>query len=393
MTHNRKKIAEPSGSSTVHLIGHEIEHIAEHSYGEENTGNLIIKGDNLSILKAIMPKLKGRIRCVYIDPPYNNKENYNHYNDKQSHERWIRDILLRIKLLAKVLSQDGSLWISIDDREVHYLKVAVDKILKRENFITTVVWQQRTSRENRKVFSNNHEYILVYSRDAQKFKASRNFMPYTSEVLSRYRNPDCDERGRWQSVSANVQAGHATPAQFYEVVAPNGSKHVPPKGRCWVYNLPRMKKEIAKNNIWFGPDGNGVPRIKRFLSEARPGLTPETLWGAIDVGSNDTAKKHLLQLFPDLSVFDTPKPEQLIYRILYIATNPGDIILDAYLGSGTTCAVAHKMGRRYIGIETGEHIITHAVHRMRQVVKGESGGISKSVRWRGGGGFDFCRLK
>lgn len=370
----------------------DFEYIAKYSYGQKDTGNLILQGDNLSILKAITSVFEGRIRCIYIDPPYNNKESYNHYNDNLSHEKWIKEIIPRIKYLAKLLSKDGSLWISIDDREVHYLKVAVDNILKRENFITTVVWEQRTTRENRKVFSNNHEYILVYAKDAKTFKASRNLMPYTSDILSRYKNPDGDSRGPWQSVSANVQAGHATRSQFYEIVAPNGRKHAPPKGRCWIYDSARIKKEMAKNNVWFGPDGNGVPRLKRFLSQARSGLTPDTLWGADDVGTNDTAKKHLLHLFPDLSVFDTPKPEKLIYRILHIATNPGDIVLDAYLGSGTTSAVAHKMGRRYIGIERGEHVITHCAHRMEQVARGEPGGISKLVNWDGGGGFSFYRL-
>jgi adenine-specific DNA-methyltransferase len=215
--------------------------------------------------------------------------------------------------------------------------------------------------------------------------------PLPPEIQLRYRNPDNDPRGAWQSVSLNVQAGHGTSSQFYEVTAPNGRRHKLPKGRCWIYNETRMQEEIAKNNVWFGSDGNGVPRLKCFLNSSKTGLTPDTLWFGDDVGTSDTAKKQLLKLFPDKPVFDTPKPEQLIRRILKIATKPGDIVLDAYLGSGTTTAVAHKMGRHYIGIEEGLHAVSHCANRMRQVVNGETSGISRAEGWIGGGGFDFYR--
>lgn len=370
-----------------------LKHVAELSYGRSKTGNMLLQGENLEVLKELAPQFSGEVRCIYTDPPYNNQEQYNHYADALDHERWIREVSARLDYMAGFLRKDGSIWISIDDREVHYLKVAADKVFGRGNFVTTVIWQQRTTRENRKVFSNNHEYLLVYARDLRAFNATRNLLDSTPEVESRYVNPDGDPRGPWQSVSANVQAGHATPSQFYEVVAPNGRRHAPPQGRCWVYNRSRMEEEIAKNNIWFGRDGNGVPRLKRFLSQAKKGLTPETLWTAAEVGTNKIAKKHLLKLFPDQPVFDTPKPEQLIRRILHIATNPGDLVLDAYLGSGTTSAVAHKMGRRYIGIEQGSHAVTFCVQRMKQVVDGEVGGISEAVGWAGGGGFDFYRLR
>lgn len=370
-----------------------LKHVAELSHGRPGTGNMILQGENLEVLKEIAPEFSGRVRCIYTDPPYNNQEQYNHYADALDHDKWLREVTARLDLLAGFLREDGSIWISIDDREVHYLKVAADRIFGRENYVTTVVWQQRTTRENRKVFSNNHEYLLVYARDARAFKAARNLLDSTPEVESRYANPDDDPRGPWQSVSANVQAGHATPGQFYEVVAPNGRRHAPPPGRCWVYNQSRMEQEMASNNVWFGRDGNGVPRLKRFLSHARRGLTPETLWTAPEAGTNKDAKKHLLKLFPHQPVFDTPKPEQLIGRVLHISTNPGDIVLDAYLGSGTTSAVAHKMERRYVGIEQGPHAVTLCVQRMKQVVDGEAGGISKLVGWDGGGGFDFFRLQ
>ncbi|WP_068505292.1 site-specific DNA-methyltransferase [Paenibacillus kribbensis] len=363
-------------------------YVKGNSYGEEDTGNLIIEGENCSILDIISEQFSNKVKCIYIDPPYNNGEKYTHYNDDMKHEMWLEEITKTLEKLNHFLSDDGSIWISIDDSEVHYLKVAADQVFGRKNFITTIVWQQRITRENRKVFSNNHEYILVYAKNPIKFKHSRNLLPPNSEMLSRYKNQGNDPRGPWQSVSAHVQAGHAVKSQFYEIVAPNGRKHSPPNGRCWVYSKERMEQEILSNNIWFGKDGNGVPRIKKFLS-SNIGVTPETLWLGNDVGTNEMAKKHLLRLFPGSPVFDTPKPESLIKRILEIATNESDLVLDAYLGSGTTAAVAHKMKRRYIGIEVGKHIQDLVVPRMRKVIEGESGGVSEEVSWQGGGGFSY----
>ena len=233
--------------------------------------------------------------------------------------------------------------------------------------------------------------MLVYAIDQRKFRARRNLLPGGPALLARYKNPDSNPRGPWQSVSANVQAGHATASQFYDLVAPSGKVHRPPEGRCWVYTKENMQREIAAGNIWFGKTGEGVPRIKRFLKSSKVGLTPETLWPAGEVGTNDEAKKQLLTLFPDKGVFDTPKPEGLIRRVLEIATEPGDLVLDAFLGSGTTTAVAHKLNRRYIGIEHGEHAVTYCAARLRLVVDGDATGISNEVRWRGGGGFDFYR--
>jgi adenine-specific DNA-methyltransferase len=312
-------------------------------------------------------------------------ESYNHYTDRQTHGHWLEQIEDVCRRIHPLLTPDGSLWVSIDDREMHYLKVALDGIFGRHNFINTIVWEQRTTRENRKVFSNNHEYILVYAKDCVSFKKTRGLLEWDEAVLTRYKNPDRDLRGPWQSVSANAQAGHATASQFYELVAPNGRRHLPPKGRCWVYSENRMREEIEKGNIWFGRDGSGVPRIKKFLHQVKRGFTPHTLWKAEEVGTNDAAKKHLLNLFPDEQVFDTPKPESLIHRVLTIASSPGDLVLDAYLGSGTTAAVAHKMGRRYVGIECGDHAITHCADRIRKVIAGENGGISSAVKWEGGG--------
>ncbi len=365
--------------------------IPDFSYGDPQTGNALIQGENLTVLRQLHKQYSTRVKCVYIDPPYNNQERYRHYFDSRSHTSWLQMIVDRLAAIRPLLSHDGSIWISIDDSEIHYLKVAADRVFGRQNFVTTVIWQQRTTRENRKAFSNNHEYLLVYAANKREFHTSRNLLPGGENLLSRYKNPDADPRGPWQSISANVQAGHATASQFYELTAPNGKIHHPPKGRCWVYAQAKMTEEIEKGNVWFGRDGNGVPRLKRFLNSSKIGLTPETLWLADEVGTNDEAKKQLLKLFPNLKVFDTPKPERLIQRIIEIATKEDDLVLDAFLGSGTTAAVAHKMQRRYIGIEVGEHAITHCAARLRLVVDGDCTGISHETCWQGGGGFEFYK--
>jgi adenine-specific DNA-methyltransferase len=308
------------------------------------------------------------------------------------HEKWLQAVTERLEQIKALLREDGSVWISIDDTEFHYLKVAADAVVGRLNFVGTIIWERRTTRENRKVLSRNHEYLLVYTKNMGAWSKVRNELPITEDVKGRYKNPDSDPRGPWQSVSANVQEGHATPQQYYSLTAPNGRVHNPPKGRCWGYAKQKMLEEMAKNNVWFGKDGNAVPRIKKFLTDRKIGLTPETLWRADSVGTTSDAKKHLLALFKEISLFDTPKPEQLIHRILQISTNPGDVVLDPYLGSGTTAAVAHKMDRRYLGIEVGEHIKSHCAHRLQQVIAGESGGVSELIGWKGGGGFDFYRF-
>lgn len=351
--------------------------------------NMIIKGDNCAVCDYIMNEFADKVKCIYIDPPYNNGEEYAHYSDVFSHKQWLDNMRSIINRLFRLLTKDGSLWISIDDNEVHYLKVLCDEIMGRSNFVTTIIWQQRTTRENRRAFSNNHEYILVYAKDPATFKKKRNLLCADNSVLARYKNPDNDPRGPWQSVSLNVQAGHAVSSQFYSITAPGGKVFNPPNGRCWIYNETRMKKEIADNNIWFGLDKNSTPRKKKFLCDAKLGLTPETLWLASDVGTTNDAKKQLLALFPTMTVFDTPKPESLIRRILEIASNEGDLILDAFLGSGTTAAVAHKMKRAYIGIDISSESIDYSLSRLKRVIAGEKSGISKDLGWEGGGSFSY----
>lgn len=364
------------------------------SIGSEHCKNILIKGDNKKVLPVLMPKFEGKIKCIYIDPPYNRGEIYHYYNDNTTQTHWLTSMKIVLSELKKMLREDGSVWISINDKEMAYLKVEADKIFGRENFASTIIWQQRKTRENRTAFSCNHEYILVYAKCLKKFKKSRNLLPVNDEYIkSKYKNPDDDPRGPWQSVTASVQSGHATPSQFYTIKSPIGVDFNPPKGRCWVYNQERMNREIAENNIWFGKDGTSAPRIKKFLAQSKIGLTPETIWGSDVVGTTDSAKKHLLTLFPEAeNVFDTPKPEELMKRIIEIASNEGEYVLDCFIGSGTTVAAAHKMNRHYIGVEIGEQMTEMAVKRLDMVIKGEKGGISSSVNWRGGGEYSLYEM-
>ena len=231
--------------------------------GEAQTGSAIVHGENLAVLDSLGEAIRGRVKCVYIDPPYNNAEVYRHYDDRLGRRVWLDRMTHRMKALRETLTVDGSLWVSIDDSELHNLRQIGDEVFGTENFISSVVWNHRKTRENRRPFSTNHEYILCFAKSAQAFKRSRNLLAAPPEILSRYKNPDKDPRGAWQSVSANVQDGHATKSQFYTLIAPNGRLHNPPKGRCWVYNKLKMDAEIRGGRIYFGRDGNAVPRIKK----------------------------------------------------------------------------------------------------------------------------------
>jgi adenine-specific DNA-methyltransferase len=356
--------------------------------------NRLIHGDNLLALKALEQEIPSSVRCAYIDPPYNTGSAFDHYDDGVEHSIWLSLMRDRITILRNLLTPDGSLWISIDDNEAHYLKVLCDEIFGRSNFVATIIWEKRKSRENRRVFSFNHDYILVYAKNRLMFETFRNPVSMNQEVLSRYKNPDSDPRGPWQSVSANAQAGHATPSQFYKLKLPSGREIDPPKGRCWLYTKVKMAAEVAAGNIWFGLGGDNAPRVKKFLRDtADRGLTPETIWKAEEAGTNDSAKKELLSLLPDISVFDNPKPENLIGLILHIASNPGDLVLDSFAGSGTTGAVAQKMGRRWIMVELGEHCHTHIIPRLKKVIDGnDPTGVTESCGWKGGGGFRYYRV-
>lgn len=373
----------------------------EYSYGEVATGtlsngkiwpgNMLIHGDNLLALRALEQDFAGQVKCIYIDPPYNTGSAFEHYDDNLEHSQWLNLMRPRLVILRNLLSEDGTIWISIDDDEQAYLRILCDEVFGRSNYIETIVWQRAYSPVNlKKTISRSHDYVLVYAKHLTK-DYSLNKLPRSVEANERYKNPDNDPRGVWKSTDSTAQAGHGTKSQFYVLSAPNGKQHHLTPGRCWVYTEEVMNQMIADNRIWFGPDGNNVPAIKRFLTEVRDGIVPQTLWPYTEVGHTQEAKKEIKALEFN-TIFDTPKPERLLLRILQIATNPDDIVLDSFLGSGTTAAVAHKMGRRWIGIELGDHAYTHCAVRMKKVIEGEQGGISKLQNWQGGGGFKFYEL-
>ena len=380
-----------------------LETVSHHgsSSDEKSADNLLIHGDNLEALKALLPFYRGRIKCIFIDPPYNTQSAFEHYDDKLEHSQWLSMMLPRLELLRDLLSEDGSIWVTIDDNEAHYLKVLMDEVFGRGNFVANNVWQKRYSRENRESIGDVHDHLLVYAANPVKFKQIRNRIPLDELQAKIYKNPDnpgeTDPTKRWRGLPMTAQGYR--PNQMYVIVAPNGKEHVPPPGRCWSTVESEYLKLREAGRIYWGKDGNAQPSVIRFLSEVE-GLVPWTWWPHEEVGHTDEAKKEANGLFGGDVSFGTPKPERLIHRILHIATNPGDLVLDSFLGSGTTAAVAHKMGRRWIGIEMGEHALTHCLPRLQKVVDGEQGGISAAVGWGqgvdgapfDGGGFRLARL-
>ena len=354
--------------------------------------NRLIFGDNLLALKALEQEFTGKIKCIYIDPPYNTGSAFTHYDDGLEHSTWLTLMRSRLELLWTLLSQDGTLWISIDDDEMPYLRVLMDEVAGRDKFIAQNVWQKRYSRENREAIGDVHEYVIVYAKDPPGFKERRNKVPLTEDQAKVYKNSNKDPKGRWRPIPMTAQEGHATSEQFYEIIAPGGKAHRPPEGRCWGLSQKTFERLRSEGRVWFGKDGNSQPNIIRYLSEVE-GLVPWTWWPSEEVGHTDEAKKEIHALFGKIDAFDTPKPERLMQRILTIATNRGELVLDSFGGSGTTGAVAHKMGRRWIMVELGEHCHTHIIPRLKKVIDGEDkGGITEAVGWKGGGGFRYYHL-
>lgn len=351
--------------------------------------NLLIQGDNLEALKALLPYYAGRVKCIYIDPPYNTGSAFEHYDDNLEHSTWLSMMYPRLELLREFLCSEGSIWVSVDDDEAIYLRTILDEIFGRDKFIACNVWQKRYSRENREAIGDSHEYVVIYAKDPARFKESRNLLGIEPKQRKLFKNPDNDPRGDWQSISLTAQGFR--PNQMYEITGPSGRVHHPPEGSCWKVIRSELDRLLADKRMYFGKDGDGVPRRKLFLSEAE-GLVPWTWWPHEEVGHTDEAKKENQVLFGSDKAFSTPKPERLLHRIIHIASNPGDLVLDSFLGSGTTAAVAQKMGRRWIGIEMGDHAVTHCLPRLQKVIDGEQGGISEAVGWKGGGGFRIVKL-
>lgn len=415
----REQDLHTSGRAPFRLL----EHVE--TYGEADSPNMLIQGDNLDALKALLPYYAGKVKCIYIDPPYNTKSAFEHYDDNLEHSQWLSMMYPRLELLRELLSEDGSIWVNLDDNEAHYAKVIMDEIFGRSNFICDVTWQRKYSVSNNfKGIATICDKIFVFSK-TEKFK--NNLLPRTEESILRYNNPDNDIRGPWKAVDyLNQVSPEKRPNLCYDIINPNTGAVIKNTKKAWKYDINTHSKHVDENRLWWGKNGtNTVPALKLFLSEVRDGMTPHNWWPCDEVGHTDEAKKEMIDIFGALNTFDTPKPERLIQRILRIATNPGDLVLDSFLGSATTAAVAHKMGRRYIGVEIGEHAVTHCIPRLQKIIMGEdlggitftqkkkssvslckkckealcddceekvSNNIKSEQMWFGGGGFHFYRL-
>jgi adenine-specific DNA-methyltransferase len=386
--------------------------------------NRLIFGDNLLALKALEQEFTGKIKCIYIDPPYNTGSAFEHYDDGIEHSLWLSLMRDRLEALWRLLAEDGALWVNLDDNEGHYAKVLMDEVFGRDKFRAGITWQRKYSVSNNfKGIASICDYILVYAKP----RFVNNLLPRSQDSIDRYSNPDEDPRGPWKAVDYLNQA---TPAQrrnlCYDILNPNTGEVIKNTRKAWKYDPDTHKRHVAEKRLWWGRDGkNSVPALKLFLSEVRDGMTPHNWWPHDEVGHTDEAKKEQMALIPD-DPFGTPKPERLLKRIVEITTNPGDLVLDSFAGSGTTGAVAHKMGRRWIMVELGEHCHTHIIPRLKKVIDGEDqGGISRTAKtqatvslckdcreslcedcaskvgendkggkqvWFGGGGFRYYRL-
>ena len=356
------------------------------------TDNLLIQGDNLEALKALLPFYRGQVKCIFIDPPYNTKSAFEHYDDNLEHAQWLSMMLPRLQLLRELLREDGSIWVTIDDNEGHYLKVLMDEVFGRGNFIATIAWEKDKGGRGDADISTSQDMILAYAMQRKSWSKTRNLIERTEVQAGRFQNPDNDPRGPWrQGDDGTAKSG--TEKQRFPIELPSGRSVVPKQGRYWAFSQETFEQARAEGRAYFGKNGDRLPIIKRYADAVREGVAPRTWWTAEEAGTNQSAKRdHLAKMFPDMETFATPKPEELLQRILHISSNPNDLVLDSFLGSGTTAAVAHKMGRRWIGIEMGDHAATHCLPRLQKVIDGEQGGISKTVNWAGGGGFRFMRL-
>ncbi|MGB4801323.1 MAG: site-specific DNA-methyltransferase, partial [Anaerolineae bacterium] len=352
--------------------------------------NRLIFGDNLLALKALEQEFAGKIKCIYIDPPFNTGQAFEHYDDGVEHSLWLSLMRDRIEILRRLLRPDGSIWVHCDDNEQAYLKVMMDEVFGRAAFVATVVWQSRYSRSNDASLSMSHNFILVYSPNPEQWKTIRNRLPRTEEQAGQYTNPDGDPRGPWRAIPWD--APNLRPNLSYPINTLTGHVRLPPPGRCWSRTEDQWREIVKAGLAYFGKSGAGAPSFKQFLKDASA-IVPNTWWSHEDAGHTDEAKKEIYALFGKDNAFATPKPERLLDRILTIASNPGDWVIDSFAGSGTTGAVAHKMDRRWIMVELGEHCHTYIIPRLQKVINGEDkGGVTEVAGWQGGGGFRYFRL-
>jgi adenine-specific DNA-methyltransferase len=363
--------------------------LQKETYGDKNTENILVKGDNLLALQSLLQDFRSKIKLIFIDPPYNTGNAFSHYDDGMEHSLWLGLMKTRLEALHRLLSRDGTIWISIDDDESHYLKVLCDEVFGRKNFVSNVIWEKKYSPQNdAKWLSDSHDHILVYAKNKDVWRPK--LLSRTEEMNARYKNPDNDPRGVWKS--ADLTAKDPFPYGIYEITSPSGKKFLPSNNRHWVYGKDKMEGMIKDNRIWFGKSGGNKPSLKIFLSEVKQGTVAKTIWFRTEVGDNQEAKREIRAFNKD-DEFTTPKPERLINRIVDLASEEGDWVLDSFAGSGTTGAVAHKRNRKWIMVELGNHAKTHIIPRLKSVVLGkDQGGISKLVDWKGGGGFKYFEL-
>jgi adenine-specific DNA-methyltransferase len=356
--------------------------------------NRLIFGDNLLALRALEQEFTGRVKCIYIDPPYNTGSAFQHYDDGVEHSLWLGLMRDRLEILKCLMSNDGSIWITIDDNEAHYLKVLCDEVFGRNNFVANAVWQKKYSKQNdAKWLSISHDHILIYAKEKDAWKPNQ--VERGEEQLKGYKNIDNDHRGVWQSVVYTCAKTRAErPNLYYGIRHPKTNQLVfPSESRVWAYDQKRHEEHVRDNLIWWGEkQEKDKPRLKSFLHKVGTGIVPDTLWLREDSGDNQDAKREMIAL-SERDIFSTPKPEKLLRKIIQIATQSGDLVLDSFAGSGTTGAVAHKMGRRWIMVELGEHCHTHIIPRLKKVIDGtDPGGVTEVCDWKGGGGFRYYSL-
>jgi adenine-specific DNA-methyltransferase len=379
----------------------EVGTVGEVGLDDGGTDNLLMEGDALHALTALsrIPVLArryaGQVRLVYIDPPFNTRQAFASYDDNLEHSVWLSMLRDRLVQIKPLLAANGSVWVHLDDVEVHRCRCVLDEIMGAANHIASIVWRKTHSRENRTDVSTIHENLLLYALDRPTWARSRNRLAPTPEVIDDYVNLDDDPRGPWKRTPAHAKAEKGRRlSQYYAVTTPSGRVVHPPEGRCWLYTEERYEGLVADGRVWFGRSGTGVPRIKKFLSEVDPGLVPTSIWSHEEVGTTGEGKQEVVALFPGQTPFSTPKPERLLQRVIEIATDAGDTVLDCFGGSGTTAAVAQKMGRRWLTVERESETVTRFTRpRLEMVVAGEdAGGITAAVAWKGGGGFRYVRM-
>ena len=354
--------------------------------------NRLIYGDNLLALKALEQDFTGKIKCVFIDPPYNTGSAFEHYEDGLEHSTWLSLMRDRLEIIRRLMSRDGSLWITIDDNEAHYLKVMCDEIFGRDNFVANAIWQKKyTVANDAKWLSENHDHVLVYALNKEVWRPYR--LARSAEMDGRYRNPDNHPKGPWKATPLYAKRTGTEKEQGFTFRFKNGVVWSPPRGTSPRFPTEALREMDDNEEIWFGTDGKATPSRKTFLSELKVAGPPApTVWLHSEVGNNHEGREEVKAINPD-DPFATPKPEKLLKRILDLATMPGDLVLDSFAGSGTTGVVAHKMERRWIMVELGEHCHTHIIPRLRKIIDGEDpGGITEAVDWKGGGGFRYYRL-